>query len=203
VNEELLDATLTDLQLATAHALAAEYGHEWALACPVATCPLTVRGIAAGVADYRDPGSMGGISAPTLDYYLAGEVVVTHRTATGQLTWFVFPDGGVRVEVERPDPQRADDDNDGFVVIVGTYVPGKLLQIYEVEAGGEREAPPVCLRHVRALRAALLTVVPAAELDRELFGVASRAQPDPPSAWGLGCRDREPSMVAGELVGAT
>ncbi|TAN00948.1 MAG: hypothetical protein EPN45_13520 [Rhizobiaceae bacterium] len=114
---DLLDQrVIPAVQLNHAQALAAAYGHTWAVALAMSS-PHGVQGEdgwgfmapAGGIAvtDIREfseahgAGPCGlGIDVPTLD----ADCVIRHTSATGRTSWEVFPDGEVALVIGRPNP---------------------------------------------------------------------------------------------------
>lgn len=94
------NTALNSLQLATAHRLAAAYGHSWAIeATRILRTPVTPAQIQAALQKATPAGEMLGIEAPTLD----DRGFVVHTTASGRLRWTVYRDGSVKLDICRPD----------------------------------------------------------------------------------------------------
>jgi len=92
------EAQLTKAQFEVCRALAARHDHAWAMGD--ITCPeegISLEEIAQHTKKHPTSKWYGGVQAPTVN-----KGVVQHTTASGRMSWHVWPDGAFEIVVSRP-----------------------------------------------------------------------------------------------------
>lgn len=95
---------LTPIQVEKSQALAAAHYHQWAETDwrNIPAAELAANRIAVETYRQTEPGVMGyGIENPYVQWG-DGVATCTHTTNSGRVTWEVFPDGEVNIEIHRP-----------------------------------------------------------------------------------------------------